>query len=143
MLVKFFNSDSKSFSLKEKKKIKDFLNLIPQSENRAISRIHIIFMNDEELLSINEEFLKHNFYTDIITFEYKAKDRITAELYISYDRIRENSLTFKIPVFDETLRIMIHGVLHLCGYKDKKSSDKKLMTTKENEYLELWNSFSV
>jgi len=94
-----------------------------------------IFCSDSYLLKINQEFLKHDFYTDVITFDYSSGDIISGDIFISIDRIKYNAKQFKVSFDYELLRIVIHGVLHLLGYNDKQNQDKILMTSKEDEYL--------
>ena len=93
------------------------------------------FCSDESLLKINKEFLKHDTLTDVITFDYSASKAVSGEVFISVDRVRENAKEFDQDFNDEIRRVMIHGVLHLCGYKDKTSKDKALMSDMENCHL--------
>ena len=97
--------------------------------------ICIVFCDDKQLLKINQEYLQHDFYTDIITFDYSEENTISGDLTISLERVKENAIRFKTTYFVELLRVIIHGVLHLCGYKDKRSLEKILMRFKENLYL--------
>lgn len=97
----------------------------------------IILCSDEYLLDINKRFLDHHFYTDIITFDYCEGKVVSGELFISTDRVRENAEKYKIGFLDELNRVIIHGVLHLCGYKDKTEKDIKRMRSKENEKLKM------
>jgi len=107
-------------------------------EGFSCGDINFIFCNDEYLLKINKEFLNHDYYTDIITFDYSENKIISGDLFLSLDRIRENANFFKIPLLDEILRVMIHGILHLVGYNDKNRNERKLMKEKENYYLEIF-----
>jgi len=101
-----------------------------------LARLDYIFCSDDILLQINRSFLKHDFYTDIITFDLSAdKINITAEVYISVDRVKENSISLKTGFEDEMLRVLFHGALHLCGYKDKQKADVLLMRKKEDFYI--------
>lgn len=97
--------------------------------------ITIVLCSDDQLLEVNRQFLQHDYYTDIITFQYTDNQQISGDLMISLDRVIENAKTFKVSTEKELHRVMIHGVLHLCGYKDKRKTDKELMTKKENTYL--------
>lgn len=127
--------------LKHVKRIKQLLNDIAALEGYMISSLSIVFTSDEYLLNINQNYLNHDYYTDIITFDYTSKPRgriIEGELYISKDRASENSSTLAIPINIELLRLMIHGLLHLCGYTDDSLDNKATMTSKENEYLSLF-----
>jgi len=97
--------------------------------------ITIVLCSDDQLLEVNRQFLQHDYYTDIITFQYTDNQKVSGDLMISLDRVIENARTFKVSTEKELHRVMIHGVLHLCGYKDKRKTDKELMTKKENTYL--------
>lgn len=123
--------------LKNRKALKDFLNLLAKSEKQDFSELNYIFCSDEELLEINKRFLNHNYYTDIITFNLSANnnDQIIGEIYISIDRVKENAKTYKTNVAMELHRVIFHGILHLCGYNDKTPDQKSKMTQKENHYL--------
>jgi rRNA maturation RNase YbeY len=90
-------------------------------------------------LKINQEYLKHDDFTDVITFDYTEGDRVSGDIFISYERIAENAAGLNITAEEELKRVMIHGVLHLCGYKDKNPVDKKRMTEKENEHLAFYS----
>jgi rRNA maturation RNase YbeY len=123
--------------LKNRKALKSFLNLLAKSEKQDFGELNYIFCSDEELLEINKRFLKHNYYTDIITFNLSPinNNLIIGEIYISIDRIRENAKTYNTSVAMELHRVIFHGILHLCGYNDKTSDQKSKMTQKENQYL--------
>ena len=106
-------------------------------EKVSFDELRYIFCTDEYLLSLNKEFLNHDTYTDILTFTLSGKNQpVKSEIYISVERILENASTIKIPFLDELYRVMIHGVLHLCGYSDHTSELKKEMTFKEDYYLD-------
>jgi rRNA maturation RNase YbeY len=107
-----------------------------KQECRDVERIYYVFLEDEALLAINKEYLKHDTYTDIITFPYETNP-IEAEIYISVDRVRVNSNQFNVSVEQEALRVMIHGILHLCGWDDKDDWHKELMRKRENACLSL------
>ena len=125
------------FALEKENKVKNWINQILKQENKSSGNISYLFCSDDYLLNINKQFLKHDFYTDIITFDYSSAEKIEGEIFISIDRVKENATTFKQPFQMELMRTIIHGVLHLCGYKDKKPADKKKMRLKENEALRL------
>ena len=100
--------------------------------------IDYTFCSDEFLYAMNDQFLGHKSYTDILTFDYtneETPEQISGEIFISIDRIKDNSARFSVPFEDELYRVIIHGVLHLCGYQDESSADKKRMRLKENDYL--------
>lgn len=109
---------------------------IAKSEGKKLGEVSVIVMSDEELLKVNIEFLDHNYYTDVITFDNGLGNLINGELLISSDRVMDNSSINNVSYEFELKRIGIHGFLHLCGYKDKSVLDKQLMTQKENFYLE-------
>ena len=102
--------------------------------------ITVVFVTDEYLLEMNKTHLDHDFYTDIITFDYTESNFISGDLFISYDRVLDNSKEFNVNSYNELCRVVFHGVLHLCGYKDKSSEDEKLMRAKESFYLEKYVS---
>lgn len=135
MLVQFYIADTK-ITLKERTKLKGFIISIFLKEGKKMNYINYIFCSDEYLLSINREFLKHDYYTDIITFNLSGiQDPINGEVYISIDRIRENAKNLQVSIKSEFHRVVFHGALHLCGYKDKKRADKQLMRKQEDKYL--------
>jgi probable rRNA maturation factor len=125
------------FSLNNESEIKKWIIKILKKENKQAGNISFLFCTDKYLLEINRQFLKHDYYTDIITFDYTEKETIEGEIFISIDRVRENALIYKQPLQQELLRTIIHGILHLCGFKDKTPADKKRMRLKENEALNL------
>ena len=100
----------------------------------------VVFVTDEYLLEMNKTHLDHDYYTDIITFDYTESNFISGDLFISYDRVLDNSKEFNVSSYNELCRVVFHGVLHLCGYKDKSSEDEKLMRAKESFYLEKYVS---
>ena len=102
--------------------------------------ITVVFVTDEYLLEINKTHLDHDYYTDIITFDYTESNFISGDLFISYDRVLDNSKEFNVSSYNELCRVVFHGVLHLCGYKDKSSEDEILMRAKESFYLEKYVS---
>lgn len=133
----FFFFPLKTTAPVQRTRLKLYLQKLAGREGRNIESLNIIFCSDKQLLEINRSFLNHNDYTDIITFDLSAtkKQPITAEIYISTERVRENARTFNTTIQRELHRVIFHGVLHLCGYGDKKPADKKQMRAKEEEYL--------
>jgi probable rRNA maturation factor len=115
--------------------VSSWLKRVVIAEGKLLGDISIVFCTDEFLLVINKDFLHHDFYTDIITFDYCESNLVNGELYISLDRVKENATTLCKEYKNELLRVMVHGVLHLCGYKDKSAKDEKLMRSKEDFYL--------
>ena len=109
--------------------------LFRSKEKKELGEINYVFMNDEDLLKTNIEFLDHHTYTDIITFDYCEGELLNSDIFISIDRVNENATKFDTTFENELHRVMIHGVLHLCGYKDKSKKDAELMRKKENAAL--------
>ncbi|MEO6730105.1 MAG: rRNA maturation RNase YbeY [Ferruginibacter sp.] len=135
MGIKFFFNNV-SFKLLQRKKLKAFIEDIFKKEIKALLSLNYIFCNDDFLLSINQEFLNHNQYTDIITFSLSQPEKpIEGEIYISTDRIKHNAVHLGEDKNIELHRVIFHGALHLCGYKDKTKADKERMTFAENKYL--------
>ena len=106
-------------------------------EGKKTGDISIIFCSDEYLLDVNKRYLEHDYYTDIITFDYVEYLVISGDIFISVDRITENANTFAVSFSEELYRILIHGILHLLGFKDKEPTEKSIMTENENKYLKL------
>ncbi|MFT6808787.1 MAG: putative rRNA maturation factor [Saprospiraceae bacterium] len=106
-----------------------------EEEAKELASLNVIFCSDEFLLKINQEHLNHDYYTDIITFDYNTEE-IEGELYISIERVRENAISLGVSFEHELHRVIIHGVLHLCGYGDKTDEEEKTMRSKEDFYLE-------
>ena len=121
--------------LKNRILLKEFLVALFKKEKKGLRSLTYIFCSDEYLLQINQQFLKHDFFTDIITFELSGDEMTEGEVYISIDRIKENAIQFGTGLQEELHRVIFHGALHLCGYVDKTKPDKTLMTKKENTYL--------
>jgi len=134
----FFHSADKRLSLKGKNNIKAFIETIFSKEKKALDNIHYIFCSDEYLLQINRDFLQHDYYTDIITFDLSDGAEIASEVYVSVDRVKDNAQAEKTSFEKEMLRVLFHGALHLCGYKDKKKDDIALMRKKEDQYIGLY-----
>jgi probable rRNA maturation factor len=121
--------------LKHKSIIRHWLETSAHKEGYSIKSLNIILCTDEYLLKMNQQFLEHDFYTDIITFDYNIEKSIIGELYISIHRVQDNALKNNVSLQVELYRVIIHGVMHLCGYKDKSKSDTKIMRSKEENYL--------
>lgn len=136
----FQSEEELDFSIKEEKKTKDWIKKIIKQEGKTCGQLFYFLCTDEHLLNINKEFLNHNTLTDIITFDYTEKKTISGEIFVSIDRVKDNAEKFKEPFPKELRRIIIHGVLHLCGYSDKSVSAKKIMRKKEDEALSHFDS---
>jgi rRNA maturation RNase YbeY len=130
-------------TLLNRKRLKAYLGLLASEEKKKIGQLDIIFCSDAYLLAINKSYLNHNYYTDIITFDLtpNQNEPITGEIYISIETIKSNALLYKTTIENELHRVIFHGVLHLCGFKDKKPEEKKTMTRKENQHLEQYFKF--
>jgi probable rRNA maturation factor len=116
--------------------VKTWVARILKDAKRTPAAINYIFCPDEYLRKINKEYLSHDYYTDIVTFDLSEPgDPVTADIYISVDRVRENARNYKSPFTLELLRVIFHGALHLSGYKDKSEDDRRIMREKENHYL--------
>jgi len=134
MNINFFFENIETFDLN--KNINTWIQDTIENENKQLGEINIIFCSDEHLLKMNVEHLNHNFYTDIITFDYCEENIISGDLFISKNRVEENAKSFEVSFSDEINRVIIHGVLHLLGYNDKTDEEKKQMRNKENFYLD-------
>lgn len=132
-----FCSESLSFSMDNEEQISEWIESAIVKENKTPGVISVIFCSDNFLLEVNQKHLNHDYYTDIITFDYTEDSVISGDLFISIERTSENANLLKVSQLDEIQRVLIHGTLHLLGYKDKTPDDKALMTEKEDYYLSL------
>ncbi|QJB40956.1 rRNA maturation RNase YbeY [Chitinophaga oryzae] len=131
-----FTAHEVKVDLKEKRKLKAFLKDLFADEGQGVKDLHYIFCSDAYLLEINKQFLQHDTYTDIVTFEMGEDPDVTeGEIYISVDRVKENAGKFKVSVNQELHRVIFHGALHLCGFKDKSKAENALMQQMEDKYL--------
>lgn len=135
--VNFFSEDI-SYTLKEKAHIRKWLKEAISSEGKSLKELNFIFCSDNYLLQINQQYLSHDTYTDIITFDNSDDPKaISGDIFISIERIKENAAKYKASERDELHRVIIHGALHLIGYTDKTKAHKALMSEKEDQYLAL------
>ncbi|WP_018341835.1 rRNA maturation RNase YbeY [Cytophaga aurantiaca] len=133
--IHFFTEDI-SYQLRQRTEIRSWLKSIAKKEKYSILELNYIFCSDEYLLQINKDFLDHDYYTDIITFDNsEVKGKIEGDIFISIDRIRDNAQQQKTSIKDELHRVLAHGLLHLTGYKDKTSAESKTMRKKEDSAL--------
>jgi len=132
--IEIFYEDIQPLKL-QKQSIIEYVKLLIYREIRDSGAISIIFCSDMYLLNINVDYLKHNYYTDIITFNYVDGNTISGDLFISIDRVKENAIKFNTTIIKEIYRVIFHGVLHLVGYNDKTEEEKMLMREKEDIYL--------
>ena len=135
-MVSYFNEDIK-FDFKEKRLTNRWLKLVAESEIRRLGDISIIFCSDNYILDVNMKYLQHDYFTDIITFDYCEGNTVSGDLFISIDSVRENAAFYGTEFKDELNRVLVHGVLHLIGYDDHSEEDIKEMRAKENYYLSL------
>ena len=131
-----FNKADKSATLGNRTALKSFLEKQIKKEGLIIENLQYVFCSDKYLLDINKKFLAHDYYTDIISFDLsEQKGQLIGDIYISVDRVKENAKTMGTTQVNELLRVIFHGALHFCGYKDKKPTDVKLMRTMEDKWL--------
>ena len=139
MAILFHDYSFKS-GIKDKRKIKAWIDAVVEKENLKAGNINIVFTNDEDLREINIKYLSHNYYTDIITFDYSEGNSVSGDIYISVERVQENAEKFHVEKRMEMLRVIIHGILHLTGYNDSDESEKEKMRYMEDESLKYYSS---
>ena len=137
-MTSFFNETPSIFPY-NKNSVKRWVKSVAKSEGKEAGNINYIFCDDEYLHKINVKYLQHDTLTDIITFDYTEGKVLHSDIYISVERVKENAEIFKVPFQRELLRVLAHGLLHLCGYKDKTSKDSALMRQKEEEMMLLFD----
>ncbi|MCR5071368.1 MAG: rRNA maturation RNase YbeY [Bacteroidales bacterium] len=135
-MIRYFQEDIR-FELKQKLLNNRWLKMVAGSEMRRLGAINIIFCSDNYILDVNMKYLQHDYFTDIITFDYCEKDILSGDLFISIDSVRENAQFYGTEFADELNRVMVHGLLHLIGYDDHSEADIAVMRQKENYYLEM------
>lgn len=135
-MISYFYENTK-FVFKGKQRNNRWLRLVAESEIRRLGDVSIIFCSDPYILDINLKYLQHDYFTDIITFDYCEGEKISGDLFISIDSVRENASFYGTDFEEELNRVMVHGVLHLIGYDDHTKADQKVMREKENYYLSL------
>ena len=134
--VSFFYGDLPAISLQNKRQVQQFVKDIFAQEGKVLDSLTYIFCSDSFILEINLEFLQHDYYTDIITFDLSEQLGTVGEIYISVETVKSNSIIHKTTYRHELLRVIFHGALHLCGYGDKKKSEITIMRQKEEYYLQ-------
>lgn len=137
-----FSAGDIDFSLQNEDTVKKWISDVVISYGSYVGKINYLFCSDSYVHQVNLKFLQHDTYTDIITFDYVEGTRISGDIIISVDRVRENSQSFSVPFQQELHRVIIHGVLHLLGFKDKTDADASVMRLKEDESLALFNSMT-
>ena len=135
-MIRYFCEDIR-FTYKKKLANNRWLKMVAGSEIRKIGDINVIFCSDNYILDVNMKYLQHDYFTDIITFDYCEGKVLSGDLFISVDSVRENSIEFGTDFEEELHRVIVHGVLHLIGYDDHTEEDKKVMRQKENYYLQM------
>jgi probable rRNA maturation factor len=133
-----FNYENE-FELPNEDQIANWISQVILSENKKEGEINYIFCDDEYLLNLNEQYLDHDTLTDIISFDYSIGNEIHGDIFISTERVLENATDFKVTFEEELQRVLVHGVLHYCGYKDKSEADEQLMRNKEDEKMKMFH----
>ena len=137
-----FHSEKTSYKLAQKTNHKKWILQCIALHHKTPGELSIIFTSNEHLLLLNRDYLNHNYFTDVITFDYSEEETVSGDIFISIDQVRENAKIFQAEVEDEIRRVMVHGVLHLIGFNDSTEEEKRVMQKMENEALHLWlNSF--
>ncbi len=132
-MINYFFEEISTIAINED--ISTWLEDIIVNEEKKLGKIQYIFCDDEYLLNVNREYLQHDFYTDIITFDYVKGKKISGDIFVSLPRIKDNAVQLSTDENEELKRVLAHGILHLCGYKDKSEEEQTMMTEKENYYL--------
>jgi probable rRNA maturation factor len=139
-----FNTADKKATLTQRRALKLFITKQLRNEGLVINDLQYVFCSDKYLLDINRQFLDHDFYTDIISFDLsEEKGQLIAEVYISVDRVKDNAKNLRTTIKEELLRVIFHGALHFCGYKDKKPKDAELMRSMENKWLKAYQKTAI
>lgn len=136
MAITYHNNNC-DFKFRDKRKVSAWIHRVIAGEGFTTGSISVVFCSDQVLLEINRQFLSHDYFTDIITFDYSADGLLSGDLMISTDTVADNAETLKIAFEKELYRVIIHGILHLCGYSDKTDNDERLMRSLEDKYLAL------
>jgi rRNA maturation RNase YbeY len=131
----------KKITVSPRKRYKDWVSEIINTKGYKIGNIHYIFVDDDYLLDLNQKYLNHDWYTDIITFDYSEGDTLSGDIFISVDRVTENAKEYKVKREEELLRVMAHGILHLCGLNDESEEEKLEMKKNEDRAIERFINF--
>lgn len=137
MAAVHFHSEHPDYRFNRQDDISEWIRMSCREENVQIDQLDFIFCTDQDLLEINIKHLNHNYLTDVITFPYSEGETIAGDIFVSIDRVKDNASELNTDWFDELCRVMIHGVLHLCGYHDKTDQEQSEMRNKEDYYLSL------
>lgn len=133
-----FNYEN-DFELSNEEQLSNWISRVIASEEKKEGEINYIFCDDDYLLNLNEQYLNHDTLTDIISFDYSIGNEIHGDIFISTERVKDNATDFKVSFEEELKRVMVHGVLHYCGYKDKTEEDEALMRSKEDEKIKMFH----
>jgi rRNA maturation RNase YbeY len=133
-----FNYETE-FTLDNEETIRNWISNVIVSEGKKVGEINYIFCDDQYLLQINQEHLQHDYYTDIISFDYTLGNELSGDMFISIERVKENAVDFDVSFDEELRRVIVHGVMHYCGYKDISEEDKRVMRVKEDEKLAMFH----
>jgi probable rRNA maturation factor len=133
-----FNYELK-FQLENEEQYSSWISNVISSENKKEGDINYIFCDDEYILEINKQYLDHDYYTDIISFDYSVGNELHGDIFVSIERVRENAIEFEVTFDEELKRVLAHGVLHYCGYKDKTEEEELLMRSKEDEKIKMFH----
>ena len=139
-MIQIINLGVKIPSFISKKSLKEYLKSLASTEDKQLKDLSVVFTDDDYLLEVNKQYLNHDYYTDVITFDYSVDNHVSGDIMISLPRVKENAESLKVSYEEELYRVVFHGLLHLCGYKDKTPSDEQLMRSKENKYLSMFVS---
>ena len=137
MAISFFNEGNAQMPAINKTNIRAWVKQVAQNHGKRVGEVSYIFCDDEKILEVNRQYLQHDYYTDIITFDYTEGDKISGDLFISLDTVRTNAEQFEQPYDRELHRVIIHGILHLCGINDKGPGEREVMEQHENQALSL------
>lgn len=132
-----------SIPIRNRKRLYKFIEFIFRKEGSTLKSLAIILYTDAELLKLNRKFLGHNYFTDVITFDLGPNENVEGEVYISISRVKENASAFFTTFSEEIIRVIFHGVLHLCGYTDQKKSEQKVITQIQESYITLYKKIAV
>jgi len=133
-----FNYEN-DFELNNEEQLSNWISRVIASEEKKEGEISYIFCDDDYLLNLNKQYLNHDTLTDIISFDYSMGNEIHGDIFISTERVKDNATDFKVSFEEELMRVMVHGVLHYCGYKDKTEEDEALMRSKEDEKIKMFH----
>lgn len=137
-----YQSQDIKFVLKEKRKVSKWINDVIKSHQKKLGNVSYIFCSNQYILELNQQYLNHNYFTDIITFDYCFDNIVEGDIFISIDTVLDNSHRFKTNFYDELLRVIIHGILHLVGFSDKTAKQQKQMRVLEDEALSIFYSYA-